>query len=130
MEGSPEGIEVPPIAEKEPLQGIAQILHQVEPIDDLDSLRRPLPNPLGIEPTAIAADDLDARMRLQPLRDRGGRALREQIKHVMALEIADHGPEPSASPPGPFVEPDHPGDLQEREGRPMDQTHHRPKTPW
>jgi hypothetical protein len=48
----------------------------------------------------------------------------------MALEIAEHGPEPSASLPGPFVEPDHPGDLQEREGRSMDQTHHRPKTPW
>jgi hypothetical protein len=69
-------------------------------------------------------------MRLQPLRDREGRALREQIKHVMALKIADHGPEPSASPPGPFVEPDPPGDFQEREGRTMDQTHNRPKTPW
>jgi hypothetical protein len=89
-----------------------------------------LSNPLSIEATAIAADDLDARVRLQPLRDRGGRALREQIKHVMALEIAENGPEPSASPPSPFVEPDHPGDLQEREGRPMDQPHHRPKTPW
>ena len=44
-EGNTEGIQVPPIAEKEPLQGIAQILHQVEPIDDLEGLRRPLPNP-------------------------------------------------------------------------------------
>ena len=129
MEGSTEGIKVPPIAEKEPLQGLAQILHQVEPIDDLDRLRRPLPNPLGIETTAIAADDLDARVRLQPLRDRGGRALREQIQHVMALEITDNGPEPSASPPGPFVEPDHPGGRKEREGRTMDQTHDRPITP-
>jgi hypothetical protein len=47
----------------------------------------------------------------------------------MAFEIADNGPEPSASPPGPFVEPDHPGDLQGWEGRSMDQTHNRPKTP-
>jgi hypothetical protein len=77
----------------------------VEPIDDLERLGRPPPNPLSIEATAIAADDLDARVRLQPLRDRGGRALREQIKHVMALEIAENGPEPSASPPGPLVEP-------------------------
>jgi hypothetical protein len=105
-------------------------LGQVEPIDALDGLRRSLPNPLSIETTAVAANDLDARMRLQPRRDRGGRALREQINHVMALEIADNGPEPSASPPGPFVEPDHPGNLQEREGRSMDQTHNRPKTPW
>jgi hypothetical protein len=34
--------------EKEPLQGIAQILHQVETIDDLDRLWRSMPNPLGI----------------------------------------------------------------------------------
>jgi hypothetical protein len=71
----------------------------VEPINDLDSLGRPLPNPLGIEATAIAANDLDARARLQPPRDRGGRAYREQINDLMAFEIADHGPEPSASPP-------------------------------
>jgi hypothetical protein len=48
----------------------------------------------------------------------------------MALEIAENGSEPSASPPGPFVEPDHPGELREREGRTMDQTHNRPETPW
>jgi len=65
-------VKVPPIAEKEPLQGIAQILHQVEPIDDLDRLWGTVPNPFGIEPTPIAADDLDTRLRLQPLRDRWG----------------------------------------------------------
>jgi hypothetical protein len=129
MEGSPEGIQVPPTAEKEPLQGVAQVPHQVEPIDDLDRLRRPLPNPLRIETTAITAHDLDTRVRPQPLRDRGGRAFREQVEHVIALEIAEDGPEPSPAPPGPFVEPDHPGDLQEREGRTMDQTHNRPVTP-
>jgi hypothetical protein len=50
-------------------------LHQVEPIDDLDRLWGSVPNPLGVEPTAIAADDLDTGVRLQPLRDRSGRAL-------------------------------------------------------
>src|SRR5215510_5885085 len=109
MEGSTEGIQVPSIAEKEPLQGLAQVLHQVEPIDNLDRLGRPLPNPFSIEATTIAADDLDTRVRPQPLRDRGGRAFREQIEHVMALEIAENGREPSAAPPGPFVEANHPG---------------------
>jgi hypothetical protein len=84
------------------------MLHEVEPIDDLDGLRRPLPNPLSIETTAIAADHRDTGVRLQPRRDRGGRALGEQIHHLMAFEIADHDPEPSASPPGPCIEPDHP----------------------
>src|SRR5918992_2786247 len=130
MRGSTKGIEGPPIAEKEPLQGIAQVLHQVEPIDDLDSLGRPLPNPLSIEATAIAANDLDARVCLQPLRDRGGRALREQIHHLMALESTHDGPEPSASPPGPFVDPNDPWSLQGWERRIMNQTHKRPETPW
>ena len=130
MEGRTEGPKVSSRAAKEPLQGPAQILHQVEPIDNLDRLRRPLPHPLSIETTAIAADDLDTRVRPQPLRDRGGRAFREQSEAVMALEIAEHGPEPSAAAPGPFVEPDHPRDLQEREGRTRDRAHHRPVTPW
>jgi hypothetical protein len=69
-------------------------------------------------------------MRLQPLRDRRGRALGKQIYHLMAFEIAENGPETSAAPPGPCIEPNHPWDLQEREGRPMDQPHHRPATPW
>ena len=106
------------------------MLHPVEPIDDLEGLRRPLPNPLGLETTAIAADDLGTGVRLQPLRDRGGRALGQQIHHLMALEITDNRPEASPSPPGPFVEPDHPGGHRERVGRTMDATHDRPQTPW
>ena len=117
MEGNTESMKVPPIAEKEPHQGITQILHQVEPIDDLDGLRRPLPNPLSIEATAIAADDLDTGMRLQPLCDRRGRTLGEQINHVMALEITHDGAKASPSPPGPFVEPNHSWDFQREVGR-------------
>jgi hypothetical protein len=89
-----------------------------------------LSNPFGIEPTPIAADDLDARVRLQPLRDRGGRALREQVEHLMALEIADHSPEPSAPPPGPFVEPDHSRGRNHGERGTTDQTYNHPVTPW
>jgi hypothetical protein len=68
-------------------------------------------------------------MRLQPLRGRGGRALGQQIHHVMALEITHDGPEASASPPGPFVEPNHPWRRQRRAGRTMDQTQNRPAAP-
>ena len=75
MEGSPEGVKVPSIAEEEPLQGVMQILHEVELIDDLECLGRPLPNAFSIETTPIAADALDAGMHLQPLRNGGGRAL-------------------------------------------------------
>jgi hypothetical protein len=66
----------------------------------------------------------------QPRRDRGRRALGQQINHLLAFEIADHGPDPSVSPPGPCIEPNHAGDLKGREGRLRDQTHHHSKTPW
>ena len=87
-----QGVEVLPLAEQEPRQGLAQVLHHVNAINDLDGLRCALPNALGVQPTAIAADALDTGVRLPPRRDSGGRALREQIHHVMALEIAEHGP--------------------------------------
>jgi hypothetical protein len=102
---------------------------QVEPIDDLDRLWGAVPHPFGIEPTPIAADDLDTRLRLQPLRDRWGRANGEQINDLMALEITPHGPQASPAPPGPFVEPYDPWGRKNGHGSPRDKTHHRPVTP-
>jgi hypothetical protein len=96
------------MTEKEPFQGVAQILHHVETINDLYRLWRPVPNPLSIQATAIATDDLDTRMGLKPLRDGRGRANREQINHLMAFKITYNGAEASASPPRPFIEPNHP----------------------
>jgi len=116
-------------AEKRPLQGIAQILHQVEMIDGLDRLWRPVPNPLGVEATPIAADDLDTGMRLQPRRNGWDRAIGEQINHVMALEITDNGPKTSPSPPGPFIEPNHPWGRKGGNGCTMDEAQDRPDTP-
>jgi hypothetical protein len=129
MEGRTESMKVPPVSQEEPLQGIAQVRHQVEPIDDLDRLGRPLPNPLSIEATAIAADDLDTGVRLQPLCDRGGRAHREPIKHVMVLEITHEGPKAPASPPGPVVAPYDSWGRKRWQGCAMDETHNRPVTP-
>jgi hypothetical protein len=36
----------------------------VEPIDDLEGLRRSLLNPLDVQTTAISADNLDPEVRL------------------------------------------------------------------
>jgi hypothetical protein len=101
----------------------------VEPIDDLDRLWGTVPNPFGIEPTPIAADDLDTRLRLQPLRDRWGRANGKQVNDLTALEITHNRPKAPASPPGPFVEPNHPWGGKGRERHTMDQPHHRPTAP-
>jgi hypothetical protein len=83
--------------------------HQVAALDDVDRRWGAVPEPLGGEPTPSPADDRDPRVRLQPRRARGGRAPREQSQALMALESAADGPEASASPPGPLVEPDPPG---------------------
>jgi hypothetical protein len=99
MQDSPQGGEVPAVAEKEPLQGLAQILPQVDVIDDLDRPWGAVPNPLGRKPTSIPADDRDTRVHLHPLCNRGGRAHREQINDLMALEITHEDPNASASPP-------------------------------
>jgi hypothetical protein len=88
-----------------------------------------VPNPCGGQPTPITADDLNAGMRLQPLRDGGGRALGEQINHVMTLEIADNRPKASPAPPAPFIKPNHPWDRRGWEGLPMHQTQDWPITP-
>jgi hypothetical protein len=113
-------VEYPPRAEKEPLQGIPHILHHVKAIEDLSRLWGAVPNPLGIQPAPIAADDLDTGMRRQPSRHGWGRAIGEQIHHLMVFEIADNGPETSASPPGPSTEANHPWGRKGREGRTMD----------
>jgi hypothetical protein len=80
--------------------------------------------------SAIAAAALDPGLRRPPRRDRWRRARGPPLHHRMACERAAHGAALSAAPPGPCVEPTHPRDLQEREGRTMDPTHTRPKTPW
>src|SRR5262245_34571024 len=129
MEGSTERMKCPAVTAEEPLQGVAQILNPVAPVDDLEGLRRPLPQALGIEATPIAADDRDRGMRLQPLCDRGDRAFGEQINHLVARKITDHAPEASAPPPGPFIQADHPGGRQTGERPAMDDTQARPTTP-
>jgi hypothetical protein len=117
------------MAEEEPRPGVAQVLPQVEPIDDLHRLWGAVPNPLGVQPTPLPADDRTAGMHLQPLRNGQGRALGEPIKHVIALESPDDRPTASPAPPGPCIKPDHPWGRKAWEGRPVHQTQDRPITP-
>lgn len=68
-------------------------------------------------------------MCLQPRRDGRGRAIGEQIHPVMAFEITLHGPEASASPPRPFIAPNHPWGRTGGEGQTLDETQNRPDAP-
>jgi hypothetical protein len=68
-------------------------------------------------------------MRLQPLSDRRGRAISKQIYYLVALEITDNGPKAPPSPPGPFVEPNHPWGRQGGQGGTMDEAQDCPNAP-
>jgi hypothetical protein len=87
MAGRAQGVEVPAIAERAPLQGVAQVLPQVASLANLDRLGRPVPHPCGREPTPSAANALETGGRLPPERDRWGRAHREQRQDLRALKI-------------------------------------------
>jgi hypothetical protein len=117
------------MAEKEPLESVTHMPHDVKAIDDLHRLWGSTPHALGIWATSIATDALATWMGLKPWRDGGNRALGQQLNDLMAFKIPDNSAEASASPPRPCIEPNHPWDRKGREGRPMDQTHHRPATP-
>ena len=52
------------------LNGLAQILHDVKSVGDLPRLRRAFLRALSKRTAAITADDLDARMALEPVRSR------------------------------------------------------------
>ena len=97
-------------------------------VDDLYGLRRAMPNALGIEATAITADDLDAGVCLQPLGDGQCRALGEQIDHPMAFEITHNGPEALAPSPCPFIESYNPWGCLRSEERPMNEAQNGPAT--
>ncbi len=56
------------------LDAFPQILQQMEAISDLSSLRRSLPNALCVKTAAVAADDFDFRMLLNPIRSLFGGA--------------------------------------------------------
>ena len=52
------------------LNGLAQVLQNMEAVGDLPRLRRAFTCPLGERTAAIAADHLDVRMSLEPVRCR------------------------------------------------------------
>jgi len=69
------------------LDTFAQILQQMKAISDLSGLRRSLPNALCVETAAVAADDFDFRMLLDPIRRLSGGAGFEDVCNDRTLKI-------------------------------------------
>src|SRR5258708_25314162 len=75
-------------------------------VSDLQGLRSTLSCGLGIDPTAVAADDRDAGILLQPGRGTCRIALRQQVERAPLLQVTDHGTVALSAFPGPVVDAD------------------------
>jgi hypothetical protein len=91
-----------------PFDRLAEILQQMKAIGDLPRLRRALTRGVRIKARAIAADNLDFRVPLEPCCHRRRGAIREQVHHVTPLQIHDHRAERHTFPPGPFIDAHNP----------------------
>src|SRR3954447_21842369 len=106
--------------------GIAQIAQQVEAIGNLDRLRSAGANAVGEGAGAVAGDDLDAGMRLQPGGDGLGRAVGQQVDWLVgALEMYDNGAVAPAAAPGPVIDTDDARRRWRLDGNGPDQTQKR-----
>ncbi len=78
----------------------------MEAISDLSRLRCALTRSVRIRTSAIAADNLDSKVSLEPVRHGGSRAIRQQVHHLTTLQVHDDGPVIHAFPPSPLVDAD------------------------
>ncbi len=81
------------------------VQQQVEPFGHLNRLWGSVQCPLGVSTSAIAGDDLDPGMVLQPRRDALRCPIGEEIDRAMLLEIDEDGPLGLAARAGPVVDP-------------------------
>src|SRR5208283_5467563 len=80
----------------------------MEAVGDLTRLRRAFMGALGKRTATIAADHLDVRMLLKPIRCRARRTNRQKVDHFPPLQVHDDGSVSGALAPRPVIDPDHP----------------------
>jgi hypothetical protein len=91
-----------------PIDGLGEVLPQVEPVGDLDRVRCPGAGPVGVGAGAVPADDLDAVMGGQPVRERLGVAALQQVERRAGLAVDDDRAVVLPAPDGEVVHPEHP----------------------
>ena len=90
------------------LDGLGEVLPQVEPVSDLDRVRCPGACPVRVGAGAVPADDLDAGMRGQPVRERLRVAALQQVKRRPGLAVDDDRAVVLPAPDGEVVHPEDP----------------------
>jgi hypothetical protein len=97
--------EVQRLVQKEVLDRIAEIHEHMPPIGDLPHLGGTQPNSFNIVAPAIAADDFNGWVRVQPRSNRRWFSIRQEIDRLLPLHIDAHRSIPPAFFPGPIVQP-------------------------
>jgi hypothetical protein len=106
------------------LGSLREVLPQVEPVGDLDRIRCPGARAVGVGAGAIPADDLDAGVRGQPVRQRLGIAPLQHVERRAGLAVDDQRPVDLAAPDREVVHAEHPGSGRSRVRDGHDQPQH------
>jgi hypothetical protein len=91
------------------LDGLGEVLPQVEPVGDLDRLRRPGPGPVRVRSRPVSADDLDAGVSGEPVREGPGVAAFQEVERGAGLDVDEQRAVVLAAPDREVVDPEHPG---------------------
>ncbi len=89
------------------LDGVCQVLPEVESVGDMDGVGGAEPCGLGIEGGAVTADDLDSGMRGQPGTDGLDGAVGQQVDGPTGLDVDQDGRVDVAFAQGELVDPQH-----------------------
>jgi hypothetical protein len=95
-----------------PLDRLGEVLPQVEPVGDLDRVRRPGAGTVSVGAGTVPADHLNTGMGGQPVRERLGVAAFQQVKRGAGLAVDQHGAVVLPPPDREVVNAEHPRDRR------------------
>jgi hypothetical protein len=106
------------------LDGLGQVLPQVEPVGDLDRARRPGAGPVRVRPRPISAEHLDAGVNREPVGERPGVAALDQVERRAGLDVDEQRAVMLAAPDREVIDPEHSRRCRLRVRRGHDQPQH------
>ena len=92
----------------ESLRGIAKITEQVPPVRDLDSIGRALTSAVSIGASTVPGDDLNPGPTAQALGNCCCFPVKQQIDHLILLQVPQHRAVAVPALPGPIIDSQHP----------------------
>jgi hypothetical protein len=93
---------------KEPFNCFTKIGIQMPPIRDLDRLWSTLGHSIHVVDPSISTNHFDLWVVSQPGTHRLHASIRQQIQHLLPLQIHDDGAVALTTAPAPIVDPNHP----------------------